>query len=115
MTRLQQMQIERGAANERLRLETRRLLHATLTELLTWQTVILFGSLTKADQFGDFSDVDLALADEPPDLSVYQLTSLLAERLGRRVDMLLLSECRFHEKIEREGETWSCRVDYSPP
>ena len=40
-------------------------------------------------------------------MSLYQLISRLAERLGRRVDVLLLHESRFQDKILREGETWT--------
>ena len=107
MTLLQRMDAERRAANERLRTETRRQLRAALEELLPGQTVIVFGSLTKPDRFSDASDADIALAQEPPDLSVYQLISLLAERLGRPVDVVLLPECRFRHAIERDGESWT--------
>jgi predicted nucleotidyltransferase len=51
--------------------------------------------------------VDLALAAEPPGSSVYQLIAQLSERLGRRVDVLLLSESRLRDKILREGEAWT--------
>jgi predicted nucleotidyltransferase len=50
--------------------------------------------------------VDLALAAEPASMSVYQLIAQLSERLGRRVDVVLLSESRLRDKILREGETW---------
>lgn len=107
MTLLQQMDAQRRAANERLRLEMRRELRAALEELLPGHTVIIFGSLTRPGRFNEFSDADIALPEEPFNLSVYQLISLLGERLGRPVDVVLLSECRFREKIEREGEKWT--------
>ena len=69
--------------------------------------VIVFGSLVRPGRFNEQSDVDLALESEPVGMSVYQLCSLLAERLGRRVDVLLLSESRFRDKILKEGETWT--------
>ena len=40
-------------------------------------------------------------------MSLYQLTSLLAERMGRRVDVVLLPESRLRDKIVREGEAWT--------
>jgi predicted nucleotidyltransferase len=40
-------------------------------------------------------------------MSVYQLIAQLSERLGRSVDVLLLSESRLRDKILREGETWT--------
>ncbi|MCZ7637791.1 MAG: nucleotidyltransferase domain-containing protein [Verrucomicrobia bacterium] len=107
MTLLQRMEVARQAANERLRGETRKQLEAALAELLPGATVYLFGSLLKPCQFSDVSDVDLALVEEPAHLSVYQLTSLLAERLGRPVDVLVLAECRFRDRIVQEGERWT--------
>ena len=47
------------------------------------------------------------LPDQPAGMSLYQFTALLAEEMGRRVDIVLLPECRFRERIEREGETWT--------
>jgi predicted nucleotidyltransferase len=85
----------------------RQRLLTALRELVPGRKVILFGSLVKPGRFSDGSDVDLALDAEPTSLSVYQLTSLLAENLGRPVDVLVLSECRFRDKILREGETWT--------
>ena len=67
----------------------------------------VFGSLTKAGKFSDASDVDIALADEPAGMSIYQLIAQLSERLSRRVDVLLLSESRLRDKILREGELWT--------
>jgi predicted nucleotidyltransferase len=107
-TLLQKMTEAQAAQDERLRLEVREQLRTALREVLPEKTpVTLFGSLTKSGHFTDASDVDIALAAEPPGLSVYQLTAQLSERLGRRVDVLLLSECRFRDKILLEGETWT--------
>ena len=53
--------------------------------------------------FNDRSDVDLALETEPPQMSVYRLIAELMERLGRPVDILMLDQCRFRERIRREG------------
>jgi hypothetical protein len=39
-------------------------------------------------------------------MSSYQLTSLLAEHMGRKVDVVLLPETRLRDKILREGEIW---------
>lgn len=106
MTLLQEMESERMERRESLRLQTQGELRRELRELIPNEKVIVFGSLVKPGRFGDSSDIDLALEAEPAGLSVYQLSSLLAERLGRRVDVMLLSECRFRDKILREGELW---------
>lgn len=44
-------------------------------------------------------------------MSLCQLPALLTERLGRPVDFILLPECRFREKIQRDREPWTLR-DY---
>jgi predicted nucleotidyltransferase len=106
MTVLQEMEAERLQKRERLRLEARRELQAALAELMAGRKVVVFGSLVKRGRFTENSDIDVAFESEPAGLNVYQLTGLLAERLGRRVDVVLLPECRFRDKILREGEAW---------
>lgn len=110
MTLLQQIEFEREQRRERLRLDVRQQLQAVLQKLVPGQRVIVFGSLTKPGRFWETSDVDLALESEPSELSVCQLTSVLAEALGRPVDIVLLPECRFRDKILREGESWTLPV-----
>jgi len=51
MTVLQEMETERLQKRERLRLETRRGLHAALGELVAGRKVIVFGSLVKRGRF----------------------------------------------------------------
>jgi predicted nucleotidyltransferase len=106
-TLLQTMEEERAALTERLRLSVREELRSALRDILPGVAVTVFGSLTRAGRFTDVSDVDLALAAEPAGTSLFQLIALLSERLGRRVDIVLLSESRLREKILREGETWT--------
>jgi predicted nucleotidyltransferase len=105
-TLLQSMNEERAASAERLRLEVRQALRAALTDLLPGRSVTVFGSLTQTGRFTEYSDVDLALRELPADLSLYQLIALLSERLGRRVDVVMLCETRLRDKIAREGEVW---------
>ena len=106
MTLLQQMADDRTRHREALRQATREQLRAVLAQVIPAQTAIVFGSLLKAGDFSEASDIDLALAHEPSDMTIYQLTSVLAERMGRRVDVVVLPECRFRDRILREGETW---------
>jgi predicted nucleotidyltransferase len=106
-TLLEKMQQERLQGRERLRAEVRRQLREVLPQTIPGQRVVVFGSLAKPGRFSEGSDIDLALESEPPDMSLYQLTSLLAERMGRRVDVVLLPESRLRDKILREGETWT--------
>jgi predicted nucleotidyltransferase len=86
---------------------TRRGLREALADLIPGHRVIVFGSLTRPGVFNDRSDVDLALETEPPGCSSLRLMGELSERLERPVDVILLSNCRFREKILREGEVWT--------
>ena len=106
MTLLQEREITRQARRLEIREQTRARLRDALTELIPGERVIVFGSLTRPGVFNDASDVDLALEREPAALSAGCLMVELSERLGRRVDIVMLSECRLRTKIEREGETW---------
>jgi predicted nucleotidyltransferase len=106
VTLLQKMNEDRDAQRERLRVSVRDELRAALRDILPGVPVTVFGSLAHAGRFTEVSDVDLALGAEPAGMSVYQLIAQLSERLGRRVDVVLLSESRFRDKILREGEPW---------
>ena len=107
MTLLQQMNEKRLRESEELRMEVRERLASVLGRYLPGRKVVLFGSITKPGKFGMDSDIDLALEEELQGISVYQLTSLLAEEMGRSVDIVILPECRFRDRINREGELWT--------
>jgi predicted nucleotidyltransferase len=107
VTLLQQRDSERYLGRERMREEMRQRLRRALVELAPAPTAIVFGSLVKPGRFSETSDVDVALTSEPAEMTTGLLSSLLAERLGRQVDVVLLFECRFRDRILREGETWT--------
>ena len=102
---------ERDAARRRRRLhireETREKLRSALADLIPGERVVVFGSLVSPGVFNDASDVDIALERHPPAMSAGCLMVELMERLGRNVDVVMLSECRLRAKILREGETWT--------
>jgi predicted nucleotidyltransferase len=105
-TLLQQRDVARARRRLEVYDETRQRLRESLQELIPGHKVILFGSVTRPGVFNDRSDVDLALETEPAQMSVYRLIAELMERLGRPVDILMLDQCRFRERIRREGEVW---------
>ena len=107
MTLLQERDLKRQRRRLQVYEETRLRLKEALAELIPGRPVIVFGSLTRPGIFNDRSDVDLALEEEPPRLNIWQLTGELMERLGRPVDVVVLKECRFRDKITREGEQWT--------
>jgi predicted nucleotidyltransferase len=85
MTLLQQQNRERDQRNETLRAKARERLRTVLRQLVPVDRVVVFGSLTKPHRFTDTSDIDIALEVEPAGTSLYQLTALLAEEMGRPV------------------------------
>lgn len=97
---------ERLAQREVLRRKVLNELRASLTEIAPGEPVFVFGSLLKPHGFHAMSDVDVAFEAEPRRWSLYGTQAELEERLHRRVDVMLLSETRLREKIEREGERW---------
>jgi len=107
MTLLQKRDLTRRRRRLKALVEARRNLRSALALLIPGSRVILFGSLTKPGVFNDRSDVDLALETEPAGISLYQLSGRLEEEMGRPVDVVLLSEYRFRQKILREGEAWT--------
>ncbi len=107
MTLLQQRDEETVRRREDLRLETLSRLRSLLERMLPGREVWIFGSVIRPGGFRESSDVDLALREEPSEISSYRLQSLLEESLGRPVDVVLLPESRFAETILREGQHWT--------
>ncbi len=106
MTLLEQMNVRRAAQRESMRLRVRAELRSALREMAPGRIVTIFGSLTRPGKFNEYSDVDLALDEEWSDPNTYQLSAILGERLGRRIDVVLLTECRFKKRLVSEGEVW---------
>lgn len=92
---------------ERMRLDALALLREAVSKVLPGQTIYVYGSVVRLGEFREGSDVDVALAAEPPDRSMFRAQSELTELMGRPVDVCLLQETRLREKIIREGELWT--------
>ncbi|RPJ52245.1 MAG: nucleotidyltransferase domain-containing protein [Acidobacteria bacterium] len=107
MQLLQQVEMDRLRRREELRSEVRARLRDALNKLAPGEQVVVFGSITRRQAFHDRSDVDIAFVDEPRAFSPYQMQARLEEYMGRPVDLVILSECRFKDKILREGERWT--------
>jgi predicted nucleotidyltransferase len=82
--------------------ELRALSHQHLRQCKIW----VYGSLAHPGRFRPESDIDLALDQEPENLSIYGISALLSENLGRPVDVILLNETRFRNKILEESISW---------
>ena len=97
----------RALENEQMRLKTASALKIAMNDLLPGLRYMVFGSLVQPRRFHRRSDVDVALFAEVPGWPDYRLLATLESRLGRPVDVVLLPDCRFREKILREGELWT--------
>jgi len=82
-------------------------LKEALHQLAAGEKILLFGSVTRPNAFHARSDVDIAFIEEPKKHSRYLLQAKIEEMIHHPVDLIILSECRFREKIEREGELWT--------
>ncbi|MEO7913386.1 MAG: nucleotidyltransferase domain-containing protein [Roseiflexaceae bacterium] len=86
-----------------------------LADLLAWldahaaehglQQVWVFGSVTQPNRFVARSDIDLALTQDP-NMRQFQIMAKLSLWLDRDVDVILLDDCPFADKITREGIQW---------
>ena len=103
---LHERETQRQAARVDAYQETRARLQTAVRRHLPGQRVWLFGSLLECGRFHAASDIDLAVESLPPELSLYTLTALLDEELGRPVDVVVLSESRLREKILHQAESW---------
>jgi len=97
----------RASDDERLRLAVRRRLKTVLRRVLPGKTVWIFGSLTRPGSFHPCSDIDVAIQEEPSEMSLYRLHAVLEDGLGRPADVVVLSQSRLKNKIVKEGELWT--------
>lgn len=107
MRLLREIEGDRMKRREKLREDVRARLREALARLAPGEHVLVFGSLTRPQSFHDRSDIDVAFVAEPKAFSRYQMQARLEESLGRPVDLVVLSECRFRDRILREGELWT--------
>jgi predicted nucleotidyltransferase len=70
-----------------------------------WEEVYLFGSITKPNQFGEHSDIDIGIKGLEKFLQ-YRFISDLSGLLERAVDVVRLEDCTFSEAIESRGTQW---------
>nr|MDQ2995940.1 nucleotidyltransferase domain-containing protein [Chloroflexota bacterium] len=66
----------------------------------------VFGSVTRPNRFVAHSDIDLALTEDS-NMRQFQIIAMLSLWLDRDVDVILLDDCPFADKITREGIQWT--------
>ena len=87
--------------------EARHKLGEALGRHVPGVAVWVYGSLVKPERFNEHSDVDLAVSELPPGMTLEYLQSLLSRDVGREVDVCLLESTRLKDCIQREGELWT--------
>jgi predicted nucleotidyltransferase len=107
MDLLKRRKERRMQRREELRMAARQRLKEALHQLAPGENVLLFGSVTRPYAFHQRSDVDIAFIEEPRSISRYALQARLEEMVRHPIDLVVLPECRFGRKIEREGEAWT--------
>jgi predicted nucleotidyltransferase len=107
MDLLKRREERRMQRREELRMAARQRLRDALHQLAPGEKVLLFGSVTRPYAFHQRSDVDIAFVEEPRDISRFGLQARLEEMVRHPIDLIVLPECRFSRKIEREGEPWT--------
>lgn len=71
-----------------------------------FRQVYLFGSSAVPGRFREHSDVDVAVVDLPGE-QFFPLAAFLSVRLARDVDLVMLEDVHFADKIRREGLLWT--------
>lgn len=76
-----------------------------LSEEVCFMEAYIFGSVTKPYQFGESSDVDIAFKGLDKE-RLFATISFLNRELGRELNVVLLEDVHFKEKIIRDGIKW---------
>jgi hypothetical protein len=106
--------LDRILAKQRFQLEEERqnLLEKTIDWLDHYgsqygiKQAYIFGSLTRKNQFSKESDIDVAVEITNTD-NFFSLIGFISEATGRDVDLILLTNCHFANRIRERGIQWT--------
>ena len=100
--------IDNRHARERQRMSTVDKVWQAIEQLshtYQWERIYLFGSVTKAGQFSERSDIDVGIKGLDKFLH-YRFIADLSGLLKRKVDVVRLEDCSFSEAIKERGVQW---------
>lgn len=80
-----------------------------LSAKYSWDEIFIFGSVARKGTFHDRSDVDIGIEGLDP-LQHYAFVGELSGLLERDVDVVLLEECGFAERIKEKGLKWPTKT-----
>ena len=101
--------LQKQADQEKMRIVVLRQVEDTLRCLekkYHWDEAYLFGSLVLEGKFGRNSDIDIALQGLNK-YDYYEFIGEISDLLNKRVDVVLLEECRFAHFIKEKGIKWN--------
>ena len=101
--------LQKQADQEKMRIVVLRQVEDTLRCLekkYHWDEAYLFGSLVLEGKFGRNSDIDIALLGLKK-YDYYEFIGEISDLLNKRVDVVLLEECRFAHFIKEKGIKWN--------
>jgi len=104
-----QAKLEQAADQEKARLAWIQRIEGALTilaETYRWEAAYLFGSIAEKGKFRTTSDIDIAVQGLGK-LDYYRFVGEISGILEKRVDVVLLEDCRFAESIKEKGIKWS--------
>ncbi|MGC8657487.1 MAG: nucleotidyltransferase family protein [Desulfomonilaceae bacterium] len=81
-----------------------------LSEKYSWTEIFIFGSVILEGAFYEKSDVDIGIEGLDP-LDHYAFVADISSLLERDVDVVLLEECGFAEKIKKKGQKWPTKIE----
>ena len=80
-----------------------------LSEKYSWEEIFIFGSITCKGAFHDGSDVDVGIEGLNP-LDHYAFVADISSLLERDVDVVILEECGFADRIKEKGQKWPTKI-----
>ncbi len=81
-----------------------------LSEKYFWHGIFIFGSVTRDGAFRENSDVDIGIEGLDP-LQHHEFVGELSRLLERDVDVVLLEECGFGDRIKEKGLKWLMKTE----
>jgi uncharacterized protein len=81
-----------------------------LSEKYSWDEIFIFGSVTREGAFHENSDVDIGIEGLDP-LQHHEFVGELSMLVERGVDVVLLEECGFGDRIKEKGLKWLMKTE----
>ena len=105
--------LDRILAKQRSQLEQER--QSLLDKTIDWldnygsqygiKQAYIFGSITRKNQFTKGSDIDIAIEITNTDY-LFSIIGFISEATGKEVDVILLNDCHFANRIRERGIKW---------